>query len=101
VAWCGGVVSVECCDFFRRIVDILYILPSVSFHSITFPLNQVLEALLEHSAVQYFLYHVFFFAVDEFGRGRQRRMSADDWVRRCWGQFDDVEHWVKELHRQG
>ena len=63
--WGGRVASVEFSDLLRGIVYILRILPCVPFHTITFPLYQILEPPSKHPAIQDLLYYVLFFAVNE------------------------------------
>ena len=65
------------------ITNVIPIFPSVVLHTITFPLNQVLELPAEDATVENLFHNIFLFAVDEFRWWWQWCMSSSNWVDRC------------------
>jgi hypothetical protein len=63
-------------------------LPLVVTLVITFPLDQVLQLVVTHVAVQYSLDLVIFLIVDKSWGWGWHRSSANDGIRECKGQFD-------------
>jgi hypothetical protein len=61
---------------------------------ITFPLDQVLQLVVTHAAVQYSLELVLFLTIDESWGWGWRRLSANDGIREREGQFDYREYGV-------
>ena len=64
------------------VTNVIPIFPSVVLHTITFPLNQVLELLVEDATVENLFHNVFLFAVDEFRWRQQWCMSSGDRLNR-------------------
>jgi len=73
---------VELGDFFWGIVNVSGVLPSVAFHTVALPFDQILESASEHPAVNDFFHDIFLFTVYEFWRWLGRSESAWDRVRR-------------------
>ena len=65
------------------VTNVIPIFPSVVLHTITFPLNQVLELPVEDATVENLFHNIFLFAVDEFRWQRRWCMSSGDRVDRC------------------
>jgi hypothetical protein len=62
---------------------------------ITFPLDQVLQSVVMHTAVQYLLDLILFLTVDESCGWGWCRLSANDGIGRRWRQLDHREDRVK------
>jgi hypothetical protein len=62
---------------------------------ITLELDQVLQSVVTHSAVQYCLDLIFLLAIDESCGWGWHRLSARDGIRRRRGQLDHGEDGVK------
>jgi hypothetical protein len=62
---------------------------------ITFPLDQVFQAVIAHVAVQYLLDLILFLTIDKSWGWGWCRSSARDGIRRPRGQFDHREDGVK------
>ena len=88
----------EVCYFFQGILDIIYVLPGISFYTVTLPFDQVLKSSPEYPAVQDFLDEIFFFAINEFQRWWWGSMSAEDRVCGSQGQLNHIEDRVKSFH---
>jgi len=97
--WGRGVVSVEFCDFFGGIADLVCILPGVAFCSVAFPFDQVLESPSVHSTVQDLFHCVLLFSVDEFWWRGGTYASAGDWVGRGGCQLYYIKDRVQTFHR--
>ena len=65
------------------ITNIIPIFPSVVLHTITFPLNQVLELLAEDATVENLFYNTFLFTIDELRWQQRWCMSSGDQVDKC------------------
>jgi hypothetical protein len=63
-------------------------LPLVITLVIALPLDQVLQAVVTHSAIQYSLDLILLLTVDESWGWGWRRLSARDGIRKCGGQLD-------------
>jgi hypothetical protein len=70
-------------------------LPLVVTLIITFPLDQVFQAVVMHSAIQYHLDLILLLAIDESCRWGWRRSSARDGIMKHGGQLDHWEDGVK------
>jgi hypothetical protein len=68
---------------------------------ITFPLDQVLQVIVAHVAVQYLLNLILFLTVNESWGWGWRRSSARDGIRKCGGQFDHGEYSVEAAELEG
>jgi hypothetical protein len=62
---------------------------------ITLELDQVLQAIVTHSAIQYRLDLILLLTIDESCEWGWCRSSARDGIRRCKGQLDHGEYGVK------
>jgi hypothetical protein len=78
-------------------------LPLVITLVITLPLDQVLQAVVTHSAIQYRLDLILLLTVDESWQWGWRRSSARDGIRKHGGQLDHKEDGMKaaEVRREG
>jgi hypothetical protein len=76
-------------------MDLCVHLPLIVTLIITLELNQVLWAVVTHSAIQYRLNLILLFAVDKSCRWGWRRSSARDGIRECGRQLDHGEDRVK------
>jgi hypothetical protein len=78
-------------------------LPLVITLIIALPLDQVLQAVVTHSAIQYHLDLILLLTVDESWGWGWRRLSARDGIRKRGGQLDHGEDGVKatEVGREG
>jgi hypothetical protein len=76
-------------------------LPLIVTLVIALPLDQVLQAVVTHSAVQYSLDLILFLTVDESWGWGWCRSSAKDGIRRRGGQFDHREDGVKVVEVGG
>jgi hypothetical protein len=76
-------------------MDMSVNLPLIVTLVITLELEQVLQAVVTHPAVQYGLDLVLLLAVDESCGWGKRRSSANDGIRERGGQFDSGEDRVK------
>jgi hypothetical protein len=70
-------------------------LPLIVTLVITFPLDQVLQLVVTHAAVQYSLDLILFLTVDESWGWGLHRSSARDGGRKCGGQFDYRQYRVE------
>jgi hypothetical protein len=68
---------------------------------ITFPLDQVLQEVVVHAAVQYLLELILFLTVDESCGWGWHRSSANDGIRERRGQFDHREYGVEAVELGG
>ena len=64
------------------VTNVIPIFPSVVLHTITFPLNQVLELPAEDVTVENLFHNIFLFAVDEVQWRQWWCMSSGDQVDR-------------------
>src|SRR5467141_3687910 len=96
--WGCRVPNVKVCYLLWGIIDIFQVLPGVVFHPIAFPLDQVLEFVLEHSAIQNLLHHIFLFTINKFWRRGWVLTSPRNGVLLSWGQLHNIEDWVKASH---
>jgi hypothetical protein len=72
-------------------------LPLIVTLVITFPLDQVLQSVVAHAAVQYSLDLIQFLTVDESCGWGRCRLSARDGIKRGRGQLDHMEDGVKAV----
>jgi hypothetical protein len=70
-------------------------LPLIVTLVISFPLDQVLQAVVAHAAVQYLLDLILFLTINKSWGWWWRRSSARDGIRECGGQFDHTEYGVE------
>jgi hypothetical protein len=77
-------------------------LPLIVTLIITFPLDQVLQSVVTHAAVQYYsLELILFLTIDESWVWGWRRSLARDGIRKCGGQFDHGEDRVEAVEVGG
>jgi hypothetical protein len=76
-------------------------LPLIVTLVITLPLDQVLQAIVTHPAVQYSLDLILFLTVNESCRWGWCRSSARDGIRKCRRQLDHGEDRVKAAELGG
>jgi hypothetical protein len=69
-------------------------LPLIVTLVITFPLDQVLQSVVTHAAVQYSLNLILFLTIDKSWGWGWHRSSARDGIREHGGQFDHGEYRV-------
>jgi hypothetical protein len=89
-----GVFAVEL-HYLRLCMDLCMHLPLIVTLIITLPLDQVLQAVVTHLAVQYSLNLILFLTIDESWGWGWCRSSARDGIRKCGGQLDHGEDGVK------
>ena len=65
------------------VTNVIPIFPSVVLHTITFPLNQVLELPAEDATVENLFHNIFLFTIDEFRWWQRWCMSSGDRVDGC------------------
>ena len=94
MSWGGWVFSVIFRDEVWRL-DIGGHLPRVVLSAETFPLNQELEPPLVPVAIQYLLYLLFRFSVDNNQWRQGAWLPSWYWIVRSGGQLDYVEHRVQ------
>jgi len=72
--------------------------PRVMFMAIPFPLNEILESSLVPMTVEYLLYFLFYFSVDDYGQWVIFCFLSCDQV--VWGQskLHYIKHWMELLH---
>jgi hypothetical protein len=70
-------------------------LPLIVTLIITLPLDQVLQVVVTHSAVQYSLNLILFLTVDESWGWEWHRPSAKDGIGMHKGQLDHGKDWVE------
>jgi hypothetical protein len=68
---------------------------------ITFPLDQVLQAVVAHVAVHYLLNLILFLTISKSWGWGWCRSSANDGIRECRGQFDHGEYRVEAVELGG
>jgi hypothetical protein len=84
-------------------LDLCVHLPLIVTLIITLELEQVLQAVVMHPAIQYCLDLILLLTIDKSSGWGWRRSSAKDGIRRCRGQLDHREDRVKmvEVVREG
>jgi hypothetical protein len=70
-------------------------LPLIVTLIIALPLNQVFQAIVAHSAIQYHLDLILLLTIDESCGWGWRESSARDEISKCRGQLDHGENRVK------
>jgi len=80
-------------------VEILRVFPGISLYPVAFPLDQVLEFLLEHPTVQDLFHNILLFPIYEFQQQWWVPMSSDDRVIRSGRQLHNIKDWVKTSHQ--
>jgi len=97
VSWSSRVFAVElryeywCGNFGGR-------LPGIVFTAISLPFNEVLESSPVPMTVEYLLYFLLHFSVDDYGWWVVFRFSFWNWVVRGQSELHYIEHWMELLH---
>jgi len=73
-------------------------LPGIVFTAISFLLNEILESSPVSTTVEYLLYFLLCFSVNDYGRWVIFRFLSCDWVVWSQSKLYYVEHWVELLH---
>jgi hypothetical protein len=76
-------------------------LPLIVTLIIALPLDQVLQAVVMHLAVQYSLDLILFLTIDKSWGWGWSRSSARDGIGMCKGQLDHRKDWVEEVEVGG
>jgi len=97
VSQSSGVFVMElCCEFWCG--DFGGRLPETVFTAISFPLNEILESSPVPTTVEYLLYFLLYFSVDDYGWWVIFHFLFCDWVVWSQSKLYYVEHWVELLH---
>jgi len=72
--------------------------PRVVFTAIPFSLDEILESSLVPITVEYLLYFLLCFSVNDYGWWVVFRFLFCDWVVWSWSKLHYVEHWIELLH---
>jgi hypothetical protein len=91
---CTGVSAVEL-RYLQLCIDLCVHLPLIVTLIITLELDQVLQAVVTHLAIQYRLNLILLLTIDESCGWGWHRSSARDGIRRRRGQLDHGEVGVK------
>jgi hypothetical protein len=78
-------------------MDLCVYLPLIVTLVITLELEQVLQMVVMHLAIQYHLDLILLFTIDDSCGWGRHRLSARDGIRRGRGQLDHVEDGVKAV----
>jgi len=93
----SGVFAMELrCEFWCK--DFGSRLPGVVFTAVSFPLDEVLESSLVPTTVEYFLYLLLRFSVDDYGRWVVLCFAFRNRVIWSRSELHYVEHWMELLH---
>jgi thiamine monophosphate kinase len=76
-------------------------LPLIVTLIMALPLDQVLQAVVTHWAIQYSLDHELFLTIDESWGWGWHRSLAKDGIGMCKGQLDHGEDWVEAVEVEG
>jgi len=97
VSQSSKVFAIElCCEFWCR--DFRGRLPGIVFMAISFPLNEILESSPVPMTVEYLLYFLLCFSIDDYGRWVIFRFPSCDRVVQSQSKLYYVKHWVELLH---
>jgi hypothetical protein len=91
---CTRVFAVELCHL-QLCIYLCMHLPLIVTFIIDLPLDQVLQAVVMHSAVQYSLDLILFLTINKSWGWGWCRLSARDGIRMHKGQLDHREDWVE------
>jgi len=93
----SGVFAMElCCEFWCR--NFGSRLPGIVFAAVSLPLNEVLESSLMPMTVEYFLYFLLCFSIDDYGQWVVLHFASCNRVVRSRSEPYYVEHWMELLH---
>ena len=85
-----------CCEFWCR--DFRGRLPGIVFMAVSFLLNEILESSLVPMTVEYLLYFLLYFSVDNYGQWVIFCLPSCDRVIQSQSKLYYVEHWMELLH---
>jgi len=85
-----------CCEFWCR--DFGGGLPGVVFVAVSFSLDEILESSPVPTTVEYLLYFLLCFSIDDYGWWVIFHLLACDWVVRGWSELHYVEYRMELLH---
>jgi len=85
-----------CCQFWCR--DFRGRLPRIVFVTIPFPLDKILESSPVPMTVEYLLYFLLCFSVDDYGQWVVFCSLSCDQVFWGWSKLHYIEHWMELLH---
>ena len=97
MSWSSRVFAMELrCEFWYR--DFGSKLPEIVFTAISLSLNEVLESSPVPMTIEYFLYFLLHFSIDDYGWWVVLHCASCNRV--IWGQskLHYVEHWIELLH---
>jgi len=91
MSWSSRVFAMElCCEFWYG--DFGSKLPGIVFTAISLSLNEVLESSLVPMTIEYFLYFLLHFSIDDYGRWVVLRRASCNRIIRGWSKLHYVEH---------
>ena len=97
VSWSSRMFAMElCCEFWCG--DFGSRLLGIVFTAIFFPLNKVLESSPVPMTVEYFLYFLLCFFVNDYGWWVVLHFAFCNRVVWSWSELYYVEHWMELLH---
>jgi len=97
MSWSSRVFAMELrCEFWYR--DFGSKLPEIVFTAISLSLNEVLESSPVPMTIEYFLYFLLHFSVDDYGWWVVLRRASCNRVIRGQSKLHYVEHWIELLH---
>jgi len=97
VSWSTGVFAMELhCEFWCG--DFGGGLPGIVFTAVSFPLNEILESSLVPMTIEYLLYFLLCFSINDYGQWVIFHFLSCDRVIQSQSELYYVEHWVELLH---
>ena len=97
VSWSSRVFVMElCCKFWCG--DFGGKLPGIVFTAVSFPLNEILESSPVPMTVEYLLYFLLCFSVNDYGQWVVFHFPSCDRVVQSQSKLYYIEHWVELLH---
>jgi hypothetical protein len=93
-------LSVEFSNPFRG-MNIVPRFPGIVFNSKVLPFHQIPELPVDDLAIQDFLYHPFFFTVDNLWEWWKRETSPCNRVSRGWCKFNHIKDRMEAFHGHG
>ena len=97
VSWSSGVFAMElCCEFWCG--DFGGRLPGIVFMAVSFLLNEILESSLVLMTVEYLLYFLLRFSINDYGQWVICCFLSCNWVVQSQSKLYYVEHWVELLY---
>jgi len=97
VSWSSGVFAMELrCEFWCR--NFRSGLPGTVFAAVSLPLNEVLESSPMPTTVEYFLYFLLHFSVDDYRRWVVLHFASCNRIVWSRSELYYVEHWMELLY---